>query len=340
MANKSTKSIVRVGLDIGYGYTKLVAEDDRVVVFPSVLGYAHEIKYKADEILSKYKGDLLTDDSATWFVGELALAQLPPGQIMVLAGRDADDAMALRQRLMKAALGKLFTGLHGDVVHLHIATGLPVDHMRDAQCLRDALLGQHYIRTDATELVANVVRVQVMPQPYGTIYARQLTSTGGLDPCYTHKVTGVADLGRFTFDLTVDDDGEYIDYRSGSNEGGTFLAEQALAAVIQRDFRFQPGPKIVSEVLRTKCLRIRGTPIDYSSEVATALNPLREGALNFMRAKWGNADDIDVIFLTGGGAPLIYDLVKAAYPHAQMVSDASQLDNAKGFRNYALFSAG
>lgn len=49
----SSQATFRVGLDIGYGYTKLVAEDERAIVFPSVCGYAQEIKYRADEVKEK-----------------------------------------------------------------------------------------------------------------------------------------------------------------------------------------------------------------------------------------------------------------------------------------------
>lgn len=311
---------------------------------PSVCGHAQEIKYRADEVAAKYPGDQITDDYGHWFVGDLALSQLLAGKVMSLTGRSSDEdehVTAFRQRMMKVAVGKLLAGqfADGEAVHLHIATGLPVDHMRDADRLREALLGQHPIRTDRAELVANVVRVQVMPQPYGTIYSRQITAQGDLDPCYTHKVTGVADMGRFTFDLTVDSDGEYLDFRSGSNEAGVYIVEQELAAAIQRDFRFQPSPKLLNDVLRTHCLRIRGNPVDYRAEVEAALKPLRDAALNLMRAKWGNADEIDVIYLTGGGAHLIYPAVREVYPQAQMVAESAQLDNARGYRNFALFSA-
>ena len=56
-----------------------------------------------------------------------------------------------------------------------LPVGLPVDHMRDAADLKAALTGQHLIKTDTAEIIANVDEVMVMPQPYGTIYAATLT---------------------------------------------------------------------------------------------------------------------------------------------------------------------
>ena len=161
-------NLVTLGLDIGYGITKAVT-DDKIIAFPSVMGHAREIKFQQDEIASRHPGDQISDDEGTWFVGDLALTQLPPGEILRLRGRTANEATmdnAFRLRLAKVAIGKLMQGLwNRDIAHLRIATGLPTDHMRDAAELKGALLGQHLIRTDTAEVVANVAGVMVMPQP-------------------------------------------------------------------------------------------------------------------------------------------------------------------------------
>ena len=184
------------------------------------MGHAREIKFQQDEIAPRHPGDQISDDEGTWFVGDLALAQLPPGEILRLRGRTANEATmgnAFRLRLAKVAIGKLMQGMwNRDIVHLRIATGLPTDHMRDAAELKAALLGQHLIRTDTAEIVANVAEVMVMPQPYGTIYAATLTETGEINRAHTYRRTGVCDVGTYTVDLALDDEGEYVDAESGS----------------------------------------------------------------------------------------------------------------------------
>src|SRR5690606_23723529 len=163
-------STLTIGLDIGYGVVKAVTAD-HVVMFPSVMGHAREIKFQQDEIAKRHPGDQISDDDGNWFVGDLALAQLPTGELLRLRGRTANDTTmgnAFRLRLAKVAIGKLMQGTHTrDAVHLRIATGLPTDHMRDAADLKAMLLGQHLVRTDSAEMVANVTDVMVMPQPYG-----------------------------------------------------------------------------------------------------------------------------------------------------------------------------
>ena len=83
--------IFTLGLDIGYGVTKAVTED-AAIAFPSVAGHAREIKFNHEALAAKYPGDQLSDDDgSTWFVGDLALAQLPPGELLRLRGRTANE---------------------------------------------------------------------------------------------------------------------------------------------------------------------------------------------------------------------------------------------------------
>lgn len=128
-----------IGLDIGYGVVKAVT-DVASVSFPSVMGHAREIKFQQDTIQQKYPGDQITDDDGSWFVGDLALAQVPVGELLRLRGRTANEKVmgnAFRLRLAKVAIGKLIQGVWGrDVIHVQLAVGLPVDHMGDAAELK------------------------------------------------------------------------------------------------------------------------------------------------------------------------------------------------------------
>jgi hypothetical protein len=123
-------STVTMGLDIGYGVVKAVTAD-QVVMFPSVMGHAREIKFQQEEITKRHPGDQISDDDGAWFVGDLALGQLPPGEILRLRGRTANESTmgnAFRLRLAKVAIGKVMQGMwNRDIVHIRIATGLPTD---------------------------------------------------------------------------------------------------------------------------------------------------------------------------------------------------------------------
>ena len=334
--------ILTVGLDIGYGVTKVVTEAG-AVAFPSVVGHAREIKFNREALAAKYPGDQLSDeDGSTWFVGDLALAQLPPGELLRLRGRTANERTmgnTFRLRLAKAAIGKLVQGVWGrDVVHLRISSGLPVDHMRDAAELKEALLGQHLIQTDACEVIANVTEVMVMPQPYGSAYAMMLTPTGEINVYHTYMRTGVVDVGTYTVDIILDDDGDYVDAESGSVESGVYTAQERIAEMLERDYREKMPHRIIEQVLRTGIFTASGKPVDYSEEVEEALAPLRSATVNLMSEKWQRGTTVDVIYLSGGGAELVYEQVVEAYPQTKLVPDA-QMANARGYLHYAHFAA-
>jgi len=329
-----------VGLDIGYGVTKVVT-DETSFGFPSVMGHAHEIKFQQEVIQQKYPGDQIMDDEGEWFVGDLAMAQVPGGELLRLRGRTANERTmgnAFRLRLAKVAIGKLAPGLWDrDVVHLRLAAGLPVDHMRDADTLKETLVGQHLIQTDACEIIANITEVMVMPQGYGSIYSQMLTPNGELNVHHTYMRTGVVDVGTYTVDVALDDDGEFISSESGSVEGGVYIAQERIASMLERDYREKVPYKIVEQVLRTGIFTASGKPIDYSHEVEDALAPLRSATLGLLSEKWQRGTTVDVIYLTGGGAELVYEQVAEAYPQTKLVPQA-QMANARGYLYYANFA--
>jgi hypothetical protein len=340
MFKRQSADALVMGLDIGYGAVKAVTPETELI-FPSVCGHARDIKFQKDEITARHPGDQIRDDFGTWFVGDLALMQLPPGELLRLRGRTADEATmgnVFRVRLAKAAIGKLLPGReHGEVVHLRIAAGLAVDHMPDAPAIKAALLGQHAVKTDATDLIANVTEVMVMPQPYGTIYGQTLTPTGEINSAHTYMRTGVVDVGTYTVDLALDDDGEFVDAESGSAEGGVSAVLERIAAVLEYDHRQKISPKLVEGVLRTGQFRAKGEVIDYGDAVQEALEPLRSATLNLMNEKWKTGTTVDVIYLSGGGAKLVQEAVMGAYPQTISI-DSPQLANARGYLRYGLFA--
>lgn len=335
----STPVSLTIGLDIGYGVTKAITQRDQTV-FPSVAGYSRDIKFRAAEIAQKHPADQIWDDDGHWFIGDLALNQLPAGEQRRLRGRTANESEmgnVFRLRMAKAAIAKLVgkPAHTGDTVHIRIATGLPVDHMPDSPDLKKALMGAHLIKTDQGEFVANVSEVMVMPQPYGTIYSQRLTEAGEINRCNMHRRTGVCDVGTYTIDIALDDEFEYIDSQSGSIESGVFTAQERIGAAIERDFREKVDLKTIEGVLRTGCLTAYGEQHDYADEVADALQPLRAATMELINAKWKSGLGVDVIYVSGGGAALVIDDVNQVYRQAVMVQSA-QLANARGYLNYAL----
>lgn len=344
MANRYNNGIVTVGIDVGFGVTKAVSDLLGAVdeVFPSVYGHAREIKFRAEEVAKKYPGGQITDGEGDWFVGDLAQTQLLPAELRMLRGRTgAGDELGneVRLRLFKVAMAKLLAGrvASGDVVHVDVVTGLPVDHMRGAGRLKEALLGQHFIESDLGRFIVNVRVVRVMPQPYGVIYSQMLTAAGGIKPEYVFKRSGVLDAGTYTLDGTLDEDGEYIETGSGSVEAGLFAAQKAASEWYEGEFGEKPSYKSVELLLRTGKIRVFGKDIDKSGDVNRWLDPTRNAAQNLASNLWGSGASLDILWLAGGGGSVVEAPIRAAgFKHAVLCANA-QLAIARGYLQYGLF---
>ena len=330
-----------VGVDIGYRATKAVMPGASPVIFHSVAAPARTMGFQAEKSKEEHPGDRLTeDDDSEWFIGDLAVEQYRnPDSLLKLRGRigEGDSAGNLfRLRMVKAALGKLFGACDGRVVHIRLATGLPVDHMNWSGQLKNALIGQHRIKTDRADFIANITEVSVMPQPYAVIYSQMLTADGQINKAHTAKFTGVIDAGGYTTDAALDHEGTYIDSASGSVEMGISSAQEEIANLLLRNHEQKPSYEALERCLRTGFYRVRGEDVDYQDQVYQALEPLRSSTMAMMGNKWQVGAEIDAIYVAGGGASVVYDVIKAAYSQAKLV-DNPQMAIALGYLNYALF---
>lgn len=339
--SKQPADLYTVGADIGYGVVKAIAAGQSIA-FPSVWARAVDTRFQTAATSEKYPGDEITDDEGDWWTGDKALKHAPGDTLRYLRGRTADESSIghiARLRLLKTALAKLYPHrLNGDVLHFRIATGLPVEHMRGAGELKAALIGQHRVQTDNADFVANVSDAYVMPQPYGTIYRQMLQATGQLNPCHTYTRTGVIDIGTYTVDLALDDDGEYIDESSASIEAGVYRIQQAIAAEYERRFGAKASYSDIETIIQNRCVTVRGQLEDFTAALTEARAELADASINLMGRVWGKATRIDVIYIAGGGAGMVSDSIKALYPQAQLVTDA-QMSNAQGYYNFAQFKA-
>ena len=182
--------------------------------------------------------------------------------------------------------------------------------------------------------------------PFGRMVARQqstlhlnlLTETGEINDYHTFMRTGVIDVGTYTVDLALDEDGEFKDAESGSVESGVYTVQERIAALLERDHRQKIPYSIIERVLRTGVFMANGQELDYRAEVEDALEPLRSATLNLISEKWKRGATVEVIYLSGGGAELVYEPIAEAYPQTVLVPQA-QMANARGYLNYAHFVA-
>lgn len=339
---KDNKATINIGVDIGYGKVKAVSDDEQIV-FPSVAGRAINLRFGGDDIAKTYPNDQIEHNDASMWVGNLASEHLRAEQQRRLRGRTSNQdetGMDFRVLMMKAALAKLYPDLHhGDAIHFNLVTGLPVNHMAQANTLKKHLIGQHPIHTDTTRFVANIADVAVMPEPRGTMFAFTLNSNGTLNEYYSADTTVVFNGGAVTNDVQYDRNGEFIDTYSGSSRTGYHLAYEALQTLIEERYGETPDLHILEMIIRNKALRVAGEIIPMREEVEQALAPVREGALQLLADTIQTGMTVDKIIVSGGFALTSFDCIANRYKQS-MKSNNPLFDTAQGYKNYAVMKWG
>jgi hypothetical protein len=342
MARKSKNQnqdavITDLGVDIGYGNVKVVGNGISLM-FPSVAGNAIEERFGGDDNAEKYPNERIEHNGTSMWVGNLALGHLRAEQQRRLRGRSSsnDEAgMDFRLLMVKTALAKAFPDVHnGDVLHIRIVTGLPVNHMKQAAALKSALIGQHPVHTDRTNFVANICDVAVMPEPRGTMFAFTLKPDGDVNEYYDAETTVVFNGGAVTNDVQYDKNGEFVDVYSGSSRTGYHLAFEYLQNLIEERYGEFPSLEVVDSIIKKRAFKVHNDLVPMGEEVDEALKPVRAGALQLLADTINTGMTVDKLIVSGGFAMTSFDVVKRVYKQSER-SQTPLMDTAQGYYNYS-----
>lgn len=221
-------------VDLGYGWTKALASG-RTWAQPSVLGDSRPL---FDESIRE--DDVRYNDL---FVGSLALRH---SEVRYFSTKETKAATWTTEVLLRAALSVVAPD---DVVNL--VTGLPVDYYFSQKAAFEKLLTEFRPDTatvtlgrEAPRRVCPVVnRFKLVPQPLGAAMDFLLDDQGGL--ARREEARGrilVIDLGYYTLDLLVLEDGREINKASCSPPGlGVDTAYRLLQGYLKEQLGKAPA---------------------------------------------------------------------------------------------------
>ncbi|MCQ2010522.1 ParM/StbA family protein [Sporolactobacillus sp. STSJ-5] len=190
--------MTNVSIDLGYGWTKALANGDKFFQ-PSVIGNYRQLMEQQTK-----QGDLIfTEGTEQYFVGDLALRQSYVRYTST--GEDKTDTWTTGV-LLKTVLAKLApTGT------VNIVTGLPVDYYLSQRAGFEKLLdtvnqsGKYQIEIVGQGTVhANplINRRKIVPQPFGSAMDYLLNADGSVAKMdAARKSILVVDVGYYTLDL-------------------------------------------------------------------------------------------------------------------------------------------
>jgi plasmid segregation protein ParM len=316
---------MNIGLDVGYSAVKAIAGDRRTS-FPSVVGTPDQARFSvngmAESIILREPDHVLVGDGAI-------------RQSRHLKRREDRHWIAGLEwyHLVLSALTELTASSVGAI----IVTGLPVAFYNDKDTVRDRLIGSHRVQRDGrNRQMFNVGDVRVIPQPFGVLLSQALNDSGRIvDTALATGRVGVIDIGGKTTNILSVDNLEEIGRETSSVSVGAWDVARAIKAHLtdecpDLDLRDHQVVKVIQE----RQVKYYGEPVSLGTVVDEAVAPLAEQVIAEATQLWNGAASIDAVLITGGGALLMGDQIKAHFRHARVVSEPVWA-NALGFWRFA-----
>jgi plasmid segregation protein ParM len=317
-----------LSIDIGYGYTKGVGPDDLHFSFPSVIGTAEDIRFATD-LIRGGEERVVRYGSWRFFYGEQAVLQSRIQSAIFDRSRVHDDTYKM---LFVAALVEL-AKFRPNTQHLNVVTGLPVDFFSDRPEVIKSFEGGYRITTGGVKKIA-VESVFVAPQPFGSLFRELLSERGKIDNSDVEKGRiGIIDIGTFTTDFVVADELRYVQRLSGSIRIGWSKVINQVQQALADQYMLELMPYEVDRAIQAQEVRVRGEPISLEKLIKPATADIQTAIIARARDLWGAAANLDMILVSGGGGPHLYETIHKLYPHARLLDNAFWA-NAEGFYRF------
>ncbi len=334
-------SLMRVAVDVGFGYVKAVADHGGHFTCPAVIA-----PDDGDTALDQVWGGGPRRERVTvqegaeaaqrWLVGSSALNS--PGATRPWAS-DATERVGY-DVLVATALAAL-TPPGAGTVAVDLVLGLPLGlfgSQKDALAARFTDRTWHVQRGSDPAVDVSIASVMVLAQAAGVYYAAALTGDGRVrDPGLLRRTVGIVDVGFRTVDYFVmawDDEGLHpIPALSGSIDTGMVevleaVRRRAVQATGQMVDAFQVEAAIRQAGGR---LYAPGQTVDLRPWMAEAGEAVGRRVADQIRLLWGrHLLTMATILLAGGGAATLYPTLQHLHPEALLVDDPA-LANARGF---------
>ena len=317
-----------LSVDIGYGYTKGIGADGLRFSFPSVIGTAEDIRFATDLIRGGEERPVTYGDRR-FFYGEQAVLQSRVQSAIFDRSRVHDRTYKM---LFVAALVEMAKQAP-DGTRVRVVTGLPVGFFGDRAEVIKAFEGVYRVNTERA-IKLDVESVFVAPQPFGSLFRELLSEQGKIVQGDIERGRlGIIDVGTYTTDFVVSDELRYVQRMSGSIPIGwsevTSQVQQALGDL----HRLELMPHEVDRAVQAGEVRMRGEPVSLESLIEPAMADIQTAIIARARDLWGEGAQLDIILVSGGGGPYLYDAIHDVYPHARLLDDAFWA-NAEGFYRF------
>ncbi|MDD2421673.1 MAG: ParM/StbA family protein [Heliobacteriaceae bacterium] len=347
-------AVLAVGLDIGFGYVKVVASNGRWALFPSIVEEGRELQLWSGFGNTDLLDNLIVElDGRRYFVGSLALREtdaeldVDPNKIFNI---DFDILVYTALHLVSEQADQA----------VNVFLGLPVNFYRTQKARFEEKLKARqascFVKIAGSDVrLVKIRKYQIFPQAGGALFNQILDFRSEVkSPRLARGKIGVIDSGTKTTDCIFMDDLKFVDQRSFSiNDGGTHKILIEIREFLMKNFdNYYPRLAEVDLMLRERRVEIRGKVYDLSPVINPAAIRVARKILREVYAKWPNRMEIRAIILAGGGGLAMEAFFKEAFPNLLVACEdlkpeppandwrPAQFANALGFLKLACMRYG
>jgi plasmid segregation protein ParM len=310
---------MKIGIDVGYGYTKVVYGDYLTKTFPSVVTKANILEIAG--LKSDYGKYMLEYEGEKVFVGDAAARS---GSKFIQTAFEGDRLESkVYKQLMLCGIASCLTK-DSDV---EIITGLPVSGFK---LYRDSITefkGRHFVKINGTDIVISIKDIKCIPQPVGTYIKLSKEHCELLK----NKVL-IVDIGFKTTDLLLVDHDIPLPDSTTINYGMSDISRVVVDYVnSQTDSAYsinQADEFIKSGYVKT------GTRMHLPEDVLqNAKEGLFDAIWNRIKELYPQWQNFDRLVFTGGTSLMLIDQIKTIPAASIILSSDTQLANAIGYRD-------
>ncbi|NYE57164.1 ParM/StbA family protein [Carboxydothermus ferrireducens] len=323
--------IKKFGVDIGYGYTKAVSENEKLA-FPSVIADKNGQEIDVFSVQLDYEVEIKYPDGKVErkLVGESATRYLTAVSVMT-----REKPAEIHDLLLYTAIYLLGGGGNLQDGQVEVCVGLPLAFYKSQKAELKARLERSnaFVRVGSGEQrYISIAKATVIPQGAGVIFANT-------DTIPDDGLCAVIDVGTYTTDFLLFEmqKGRAIPLLDacGSVEAGISFIHRMLMT----EFQNQTGEPLPAEMVQYVINLIEsGKPVIYGGKAVNLMPAYQKAKENTAIAisqkvlnTFGNRTKfINPIFLAGGGAVTLQEELKKHLPNA-VLTEEPFYSNAIGY---------
>ncbi len=332
-----------IAIDIGFGFTK-VATRDEALIFKSLIGEPTDMQFRANIGDGSFIKNLyVTIDDKSYFIGDFAEQQSNVRRFTL------DNEKLLSEFVKVLALTAV--GVYSEKnTPINVVSGLPVGYLKEnRERFVKILTGHHnitYHNADGSETRKgiNIGKVQMLPQPLGSVFSLLMNGEGKPTNLELAKQKiGVIDIGFRTTDFAILNRLKFGDRGGSTIEIGISTSFIEIADKLREMCGVSVELYRMYKAVETGSIKIRGQEYNILNLKDQAFSVLAGKIAGVINELWAAEWDIDMVILTGGGSVELIKYLKPLIAGDVIPIENSidaRLNNVQGYLKFGKYKWG